>query len=222
MTSTCKTILGSPHEPAMIILDQYTPNLGTSFDVVLMGAVRQMISPEGDILETRIPNMSGLLKEVALSRSLCTRKFASGDIKFVRKAFGLKALELADLLGISAEHLSRCENGDRVLSIAAEKLLRIIIIKKRFSYPSIVDKLSTCLNSDNIELSEINKFKILLEEYNECFADLEKAIFESKIEAVHGADDKLVLYFQLKEHDLGVEDDSLPQDDEQWQRKKAA
>jgi len=222
MTTSCKTTSTSPHEPQMVVLDEYKANFGTSFDVFLIGAVRQILSDNGEILETRIPNMSGLLKEVALSRSLCARKFSPGDIKFLRKAFGLKALDLADLLGVSAEHLSRCENGDRALSMAAEKLLRIIIIKKRFNYASINEELSEYLKSDALDTAKIEKFRVFLEEYNECFADLEKAIFDSKLEAVYDPDDKLALYFHLREHVAPSEEAGTSQDDEQWQRKKAA
>jgi transcriptional regulator with XRE-family HTH domain len=45
------------------------------------------------------------------------------DLRAFRKAHGLKAKDVADILGFSAEHISRCENGRRILSAVAWKLL---------------------------------------------------------------------------------------------------
>jgi DNA-binding transcriptional regulator YiaG len=179
-------------------LATYEPNIGAPFKVILENAVKQTFSHEGKLLDTCIPNMGGLLKEVALARSLIPRKFTPAEIKFVRKAVGLKATELADLLGISAEHLSRCENGDRALSISAEKLLRVIVLKKRYRYSEMTDRLSTILNSKKLDADKMERTREIVGEYNEAIAELEKAIFDSRIQTVYPADSELCFRIRLR------------------------
>jgi DNA-binding transcriptional regulator YiaG len=166
--------------------------------------------------------MAGLLKEVALARSLCERKFSPTDIKFVRKAVGLRANELSALLGVSAEHLSRCENGDRALSVAAEKLLRVIILKRRYDYSGLREKLVHYLERDKISLEVGRKLKDFLTRYNEAISELEKAIFEPKIDIVHDADEELCFELSLMSPEDTLANDNRSQEDEgEWQRSRS-
>jgi DNA-binding transcriptional regulator YiaG len=178
-------------------LPSYEPNVGAPFKVILIDSVRQTFSADGDLLETSIPNLSGLLKEIAFARSLESRKFSPLDIKFVRKAVGLKAIELAELLGVSAEHMSRCENGERTLSIAAEKLLRVIILKKRHNPTELANMMSHILSSDNIDSKKIIEIKNLIERYKTTITEIETAIFDSRINSVYDPEDNLEFSFHL-------------------------
>lgn len=197
-------------------LKSYEPNIGAPFKVILVDSVRQKVSDSGEILETSIPNMGGLLKEVALARSLCDRKFLPTEIKFVRKAIGLKAAEIANLLGITPEHLSRCENGDRALSVAAEKLLRVIVLKRRFDYASLRNKLVSCLEKGDIGSDKVRKFKDILKRYDECVSNLERAVFESELQ-FQVADEKLSFEFRHPDHrSIHANENSLQDEDDEW------
>jgi transcriptional regulator with XRE-family HTH domain len=46
------------------------------------------------------------------------------DLRALRKLHGLKGYEVAEILGYTPEHISRCENGKRRLSAVAMRTLR--------------------------------------------------------------------------------------------------
>lgn len=201
----------------VITLEHYEPNVGAPFKVALINSVRQKISKSEEVLETIIPNMGGLLKEVALARALCNKKLLPAEIRFLRKSIGLKASELATLLGITPEHLSRCENGDRALSVAAEKLLRIIILKRRFDYAAIREKIGSCIEKDVIATDKMEKFRDLLRRYDECVSNLERAIFELELE-FQLAGEHLSFEFTHSDHHLYANENSLQDEEDEWKR----
>ncbi len=222
MTTSCTTINPATEQNEHIkvsILEEYEPDIGSPFRVVLVHSVKQSISSSGEIIDTCIPNMKGLLREVALARSLHNRKFSPEDIKFVRKAIGLRANELSDLLGVSAEHLSRCENGDRSLSLAAEKLFRVIVLKRRYNYPALREKLTTLLDRDELSPDTRKQVREMLACVNNAFSEVETAIFESRISSVYDATEKLSFEFRLLAFDACLANDNQSQEDgEIWQR----
>jgi len=219
MTTACK-INQESHAPMpnSVTLPEYHADIGAPFQVILIDAVRQKISPSGEILETYIPNMSGLLKEVAVARALIPRKFSAEEIRFVRKAVNLKSSELAALLGVSSEHLSRCENRERVLSAPAEKLLRVIILKKRFNL-SELEKWAERYLADNAPDAEgVAKLREVMIEYRQCMADVEKAVFDSKLSSVHDTGETLEFGFRLRATGHVDATDMHSQEDDQWKR----
>jgi putative zinc finger/helix-turn-helix YgiT family protein len=62
---------------------------------------------------------------------LDARITASDAVRFVRKAMGMKAENLADLLGVRAETVSRWENGKRKIDLATLALLRQLLVERR-------------------------------------------------------------------------------------------
>lgn len=103
--------------------------LGAPFRVVLEHAVKVGTCRKcGNVAGTYIPDMKGLLHAVVFSRALEPRKLTGPEIKFMRKAMGWKAKDLAKELGISAEYLSRCENSQKLMSLTTEKLFRLYSI----------------------------------------------------------------------------------------------
>jgi len=204
----------------VITLEKYEPNIGAPFKVTLMNSVKQSYSADGELLETSIPNLSGLLKEIAFARSLDQRKFSPEDIKFVRKAVGLKGLDLAELLGISAEHLSRCENGERTLSVAAEKLLRVIILKRRHNPAELATLLEKALTSSEICSDKIDEIKSLIQKYKTTVEEIETAIFDFRILTVHDAGDDLEFSFHLVHHSQS-KPPIEPDKHECWEREAA-
>ena len=218
MTTTCLSQFQGMADDE-VLLSEYEPNIGAPFRVILVHSVRQKISPQGEVVSTCIPNMGGLLKEIALTRSLHDRKFSSAELKFVRKAIGLRANELAGLLGVSAEHLSRCENSDRVLSASAEKLLRVIVLKRRYKYAPTTQALQDFLIDGKIDASRESALKRAFSAYVEFIANIEKSVFALKLEAAYDASDELSFEFMLRNHDAN---DSHSQDDEEWKSALAA
>jgi DNA-binding transcriptional regulator YiaG len=201
-----------------VTLPEFVAEIGAPFGVILFNSVRQKKRVDNDeVLETSIPNMSGLLKEVAVARALYPRKFSPDEIRFVRKAVNVKASELAKLLGVSAEHLSRCEHGERVLSASAEKLLRVIILKKRFSFSELEKWAAQLSLNGRISEDSVARLKEVISDYRQCMDDVEKAVFDSKIASVHDAGDRLIFGFHLR-HSLTSDEETMPDEDEQWRR----
>ena len=100
--------------------------LGAPFRVVLEHAVKLETCVKcGAVQGTYIPDMDGLFHTVVFARALEPRKLTGAEVRFMRKAMGWKAKDLAKHLGISAEYLSRCGTGVKVMAPTTEKLFRI-------------------------------------------------------------------------------------------------
>ena len=66
--------------------------------------------------------------EDAVTRELVARGIRDGEVfKYLRKALGLKATELADLLGVTAETISRWENGHNEADRAVWATLDLLV-----------------------------------------------------------------------------------------------
>lgn len=65
---------------------------------------------------------------LARARALEPRKLSGEELRFMRKAMGMKAKDMAKSLGITSEYLSRCENGKKTMSETTEKLFRLYVI----------------------------------------------------------------------------------------------
>lgn len=102
-----------------------TDLLCAPFSVILKNSVSQVLDDNGDIVETIIPDPHGLLKAVANTRVLHSRKLSGVDLKFLRSALAMKSKELAEAIGVTNEHMSRLETGGRALSPQSEMLVRI-------------------------------------------------------------------------------------------------
>lgn len=124
--------------------------LKAPFRVILDHAVKTETCKKcGTLLRYYIPDMEGLFHAVAFSRSLEPRRLAGAEVRFMRKAMGWKAKTLAQHLGVSAEYLSRCENGQKTLSVTTEKLFRLYVLLQTPDKSALTD----------LNLSEV--FKII-------------------------------------------------------------
>lgn len=166
------------------ILPEYAvDNLGTSFKVILVNSAKCIKGDNGD--EIFIPNYQGLIKTIAVSRAAHPMKLKAGDIKFLRKTLGLRGKELAEKLDISAEHLSRCETGDKTLSLNSEKVFRSLVLLEA------VYVLQKAVEDCGEEASGAHeKISRLLDSLKEVVSGL-------KISPVHAAEEDLVLHFKL-------------------------
>lgn len=96
-------------------------------DIYLNG-ITQYKCVECDETYVSIPRINGL--HLAIGKSLCCKKglLTGCEIKFLRKELHLQSKEFAKVLGITAQHLSRLENNEKVTSPTLDKLIRTIYI----------------------------------------------------------------------------------------------
>jgi DNA-binding transcriptional regulator YiaG len=113
------------------VVDQFeATDLGAPFKVILKNCVKVASDAEtGELISYTIPDPDGLLRVVTLSRVLHPRKLSGADIRFLRKAVGIKQKDLARAIELSPEHLSKVEAGSLPIGPSSEKLLRIFLAK---------------------------------------------------------------------------------------------
>lgn len=187
-----------------IVPEYVADKLGAPFQIVLSKSVRQEVNADGEIVKTTIPNPRGLLHQVAITRLIHPRKLTGKDIKFVRKALSIKAKELADMISVSAEHLSRCEADKAVLSPGIEKFLRLSVLVDTLKLPEGIEK--HCEESENA-MRQLSKF-------SKSFQRLQDSIRSMQIEAVYNTEEPLILYFFVNDKSsAGCDDDDLNEED---------
>lgn len=97
-------------------------------NIILLGAVEQQICGEcGAENGIRIPDLEGLEAAVAVARIGVPIKLNGEEIRFLRKALGLRSKDLAECLQVREETISRWENGKEVMGPQYEKLLRLFV-----------------------------------------------------------------------------------------------
>jgi transcriptional regulator with XRE-family HTH domain len=113
-------------EVVRITLPEYVDDLmGAPFQVAVEHAVVQERCKKcGAVLGNDIPDLRGLIAAVAMTRALDPEKLSGDEIRFLRKAVGWKAKDVAEILQVTPEHVSRCEAGKSPLSEGLEKYLR--------------------------------------------------------------------------------------------------
>jgi transcriptional regulator with XRE-family HTH domain len=80
--------------------------------------------------------------EDAVTRELMARGIRDSAVfKYLRKALGLKATELADLLGVTAETISRWENGHNEADLAVWAALHFLVDDHRSGLTTTLDRL---------------------------------------------------------------------------------
>lgn len=185
--------MANPRRKMTVILPEYwAKNLGAPFNVTLLNSVRQVINLEtGKIEKFVIPNERGLLQQLALARILRVRRLSGPEIKFARKAVPIKASALAERIGVSPEHLSRCEAGERALSVGAEKCLRVAILLELFRLPEEVET----LRDQNYNLDE----KLLA--FRKAMEKIKSIINEMTIPAAYDPSEELSFYFTTTQRD---------------------
>lgn len=188
------------------ILPEYNlDNLGVSFKVVLINSVECTTTDKGQ--EIYIPDFQGLIKKIATARAAHPLKLKGCDIRFLRKTLGLKAKELAGILDISPEHLSRCESGEKLLSNSNEKVLRSRILLEA------IQVLQKAIIDQNKYIDSFQKkIQSLLDSINRVVSDL-------KISPVCGADEELVLQFWRAEARAAANDHEV--DAAEWRNEAA-
>src|SRR6266849_2127940 len=79
----------------------------------------------GDASGIIIPDIPGLEAAMAVARIADEFKLNGQEIKFLRRAIGVKAADLARFLDVTPETVSRWETGKEFISTNAERVLRM-------------------------------------------------------------------------------------------------
>jgi DNA-binding transcriptional regulator YiaG len=66
-----------------------------------------------------VPDVNGLQIAAAVARAIVPAKLTGKEIRFLRKAIGMRAADLARFLDVTAETMSRWENDREVINTNA-------------------------------------------------------------------------------------------------------
>jgi len=94
--------------------------------VVLLNAAIQV--EHGGEVGVVVPDVAALEPAMALARVTVPTKLSGKEILFLRKALGLKAVDLAKFLDVTPETFSRWENGAVPISTNPERILRLRVM----------------------------------------------------------------------------------------------
>ena len=75
-----------------------------------------------------VSDIDGLEVAIAVARATVPHKLTGKEIRFLRKALGMKATDLAHFLDVTPETVSRWENDRERITTNAERVFRIKII----------------------------------------------------------------------------------------------
>ena len=90
--------------------------------------------------ETVIESLKELIVTAAVALSFVPYKLNDEEIRFCRKAIGKSGKDLALLLGVKPETVSRWENGKQPINDATEKIFRqIVVVELKDSVPHLED-----------------------------------------------------------------------------------
>jgi putative zinc finger/helix-turn-helix YgiT family protein len=76
-----------------------------------------------------IPRITELHKKLAQMVAVKAEKLAPAEIKFLRKYLGWSGADFARYVGVTAETVSRWENGAQTMGPVSERLLRLCALK---------------------------------------------------------------------------------------------
>ena len=189
--------------------------LGAPFKVILRdGVTKSTDQTTGEEIIT-VPDIVGLIGAVVRSRVSHTRKLSGAEIKFIRHALGVQAKVIAEFLGVSPEHLSRCENGTKAMSLANEKLFRCAVnLATRFEEPG--DVLTYPSDEQHAAIADDLK-----DEANKELVGFLKSFFSMKINPVYVADDE-PLTFEFTRKPLLSQARSTESGDDKWRPDRDA
>lgn len=105
-------------------LARYEENL-LGYPVLLENVVIERTYEDGEVTH-EIPDLDGLMTAVAVARALLPLQLSATEIKFLRKAMGKTAKQLAEDMESTPETVSRWER-DQQMGGFAEKLLRELV-----------------------------------------------------------------------------------------------
>ena len=99
--------------------------------LVLIVSVKLAECPKCGKQEYSLPDICDLIATAAVSRVIAPKQLSAIEIRFIRKALGLTAVEFARILGTTLETISRWENEKLTnMSTSTEKLIRLLALNR--------------------------------------------------------------------------------------------
>jgi putative zinc finger/helix-turn-helix YgiT family protein len=86
--------------------------------------------PECGEREVHIPNIEGLHRALALTIVRKKERLTPDEIRFLRKYLGLSSVDFAEHIGVSAETVSRWEQGRTTMGQTADRFLRWLAVTR--------------------------------------------------------------------------------------------
>lgn len=125
MTSICQ-MCGSGQVDVKIVPKHVEDLIGIKVGVV--NCVENVVCKECGEKITIVPDANGLIAATATARIMLPTKLNGAEIKFLRKAIGLQAKEVAQIMDLRPETISRweCDDSQKITS-SVEKLFRILV-----------------------------------------------------------------------------------------------
>ena len=105
--------------------------------------------------EVVIPRIEELHETLATAVVTHVARLSSDEVRFLRKYLGYSGVELARVMGVSPETVSRWENKKETMGPSAERLLRLLVVQKARipQYPiETLSKISTTARTKPIGL----------------------------------------------------------------------
>lgn len=125
-------------------IERYEENgLGLPYPVVLINAAEEEVDDTGTAVGIHIPGMEELVAAIAVTRCLSPFRLVGPEVKFIRKAIGMPAKQLAEGLEMDPATFSRWENGKQALGAWADKQLRtaaLLLLKDKVPHISLDPK----------------------------------------------------------------------------------
>ena len=115
------------------IRTEHTEDLG-GVVVKVLNAVQVLRCDNCKTEMLAIPDMDGLCRATAISRSLNPVRLSGREVKFLRRVLDMTQVKFAEAMELAPESVSRWENDARGIGGACEKLVRhniCAIIKTR-------------------------------------------------------------------------------------------
>jgi transcriptional regulator with XRE-family HTH domain len=119
-------------------------------EVVLHDVADRIVCEACGRESVHVPNRRGLIAASAILRVLEPYKLNGREIRFLRKAIGWSATELAKWLEVTKESVSRWENDKQPMTSALEKLFRCAVASNLRTTAPLID----------VSLEEITELRI--------------------------------------------------------------
>jgi DNA-binding transcriptional regulator YiaG len=128
------------HQINEIVLERYdvpTELMGIAGVSLHNAVVEERCTRCGHQKSILIPNLQGLIAAVAVERALMPLKMLGREIRFLREALEVTAVDLATTVEVLPTQVSRWENDAEPISPRSEKLLRLYVVDELAKYTAI-------------------------------------------------------------------------------------
>jgi DNA-binding transcriptional regulator YiaG len=176
--------------------------LGAPFKVVLLNSFSFAVDQKTGEETVSIKDWTGLINAVVRARIWHVRKLNGDEIRFIRKAIGVRANLLSKFLDMTPEHFSRCENGTKTMSNQCERLFRL------FTFLASYCDNPEDLLQNNVSKEELNK---LTEKQKKDATEFLMNFLSLKVEPIFNSEDKLCFAFARNTLENGINGD-----DDKW------